>query len=512
MKVPDIKEIISTPGTFTMLLYFLGMGLMDVLIRTMLQGGTNISLYHIYVNSLLFALFFGILIILWETILPADKGGKDAIIRYYWIIAMNPLVSYLLPGRISESIIHDGVIGIIFILIPLLTVIGFKVGISKRLPRYLIFSSMSVILSLPALTINRVAVLAGDVPQFKLYEVLSVDLYLQSGWTYDLLVNQRYHLMIILLLAEVLVVYLLLAYRYYLPTLKNFIRTIKPFRTLHFIMMIFVGAIYLDWIAPEVSLKIIAINHIPYLITAALCAVMVWQFTTMLNDFYDTKIDSLVHPDRPLVSGSMPVTTYFDLLLLICFLSILLSLTLGSLIMLLNLIALSLAIIYSAPPIRLRDRLYGHICVGLGSLVGFYFGVYSPVYWRHGIYFTSRIDYRNIPYYPDVFFASLLIVTVLSISPLINALSDYEGDKNSGVKNVYTVLGLERGKKLVSVLIILLFISPLGLFAHMQDMVFLLTTGLISSVIFYKLEDHRPVFGMYFLVLIYLLLRFLSFI
>jgi len=77
---------------------------------------------------------------------------------------------------------------------------------------------------------------------------------------------------------------------------------------------------------------------------------------------------------------------------------------------------------------------------------------------------------------------------VFSLSPFINAIYDFEGDKKAGVRNIYTVLGFEKGKKIVSYLIIILFLTPLLIFQGTTDMLQILPASIISSFIFYKFE------------------------
>ncbi|MBS3817240.1 MAG: UbiA prenyltransferase family protein, partial [Candidatus Thermoplasmatota archaeon] len=98
---------------------------------------------------------------------------------------------------------------------------------------------------------------------------------------------------------------------------------------------------------------------------------------------------------------------------------------------------------------------------------------------------------------------------VFSISPLINAVSDYEGDKKAGVRNLYTIYGFEKGKKMVSILIVILFLTPLLIFHSLVEIIFLLVLSLISAFIFYRYEKYKVVLGLYFIVLIYILIRFL---
>ncbi|MGM0406261.1 MAG: hypothetical protein ACQEQM_09000, partial [Thermoplasmatota archaeon] len=85
-------------------------------------------------------------------------------------------------------------------------------------------------------------------------------------------------------------------------------------------------------------------------------------------------------------------------------------------------------------------------------------------------------------------------------------------DKKGGVKSIYTIYGLEKGKKIVSILILFLFLSPLLLFNSTVDILMLLSTSMASVLIFYLFEKYQAIFGIYFLVLIYVLARFLEFI
>ncbi len=93
---------------------------------------------------------------------------------------------------------------------------------------------------------------------------------------------------------------------------------------------------------------------------------------------------------------------------------------------------------------------------------------------------------------------------------MINAINDYEGDKKAGVNNVYTVYGFEKGKKIVSVLIIFLFMTPLLIFRGITDIMIIGPSALISSIVFYKFENYKFVLGLYFLILLYILIRFLG--
>ncbi len=490
MKTSDLNIKKIRPGASFILLYLLGVGILETILRIGILGNDHFSLPSLYINTMLFALFFGVIITILSFVLPEKKISciiKD-ISRYFWILGLNPLFSYYFYGEISERITSTEPI-ILFLLIFLLSSLFglkmfFRVGISKSI----VSSVVIFAASLPVFMINQGSWLEGTQPYFQL------------------------HLLIVILLLENLVIYSFFCYKFFSQTFTKVLKSIKVLRTLHFVMIVILGIIFVRQIAPKEALSFTSINHFPFIFLPVFCLVLLWQFTTLLNDLYDLEIDRQVHPNRPLVSEKFDRKLYTDILISIALLSSFLSFLIGLPLLILNIAALLLAILYSVPPFRLRNRPYGHICVGLGSVIGFLFGVYSPIYLTDRIYRYTPALSSDIPFFSEVFTVSILIVVVLSISPLINALSDYEGDKRSGVRNVYTVLGFERGKKIVSILIVFLFISPLLLFNSTLDLVFMLSTGLISSVVFYRFEDHRPVFGIYFIVLFYLILKFISYI
>ncbi len=514
MKSPCLSlDEINLKATMV-LLYILGVGLLDKVLRIILQGVFFFSFPLYYSNVLIYSLFFGIVLIILKAIDPHEKTSKTIryISNYFWIIAFNPVIQYMINGKVYPSLFSSELLSILFlaVILSVLLVINIvsKAGVVKS-----VLATFGIILvSIPVFLINRVSLIGGLQPSFKLYEIFTLDVFLKPGWSEALLTYQQYHLIVVFLLIENIIVYAYFTKLFHRDMFSSIIQSIRPFRTLHFVMMVILGSIFVSSIAPLEALSLSSINHIPFIVIPAFCLLLLWQFTTLLNDMYDLEIDIYAHPDRPLVSGNIGTALYKDLLLSIVILSSLLSLLLGIPLLLLNFGALLLGIIYSVPPFRLRDRIYGHICVGLGSLIGFIFGVYSPEFWRHGLYISSRVLERNIPFFPDVFFVSILIVVVLSISPLINALSDFEGDSKSGVKNVYTVLGFEKGKRLVSALIVILFMSPLLLFNSVWDFIVMFSAGVISSFVFFRFEDHRPVFGLYFLILLYVMFRFFGYI
>lgn len=526
-------------GPLFIVVYLLIIGSLEYSIRNLFTE-IDFSLLLMYEDILLISIFFFISLIFYIITVPDEK--KTDIVKnissYFWIIALSPILTQVLGGEcrttlflsfnlLSKSITFQskaniGVTVLLFImptLLSLLILLNQKkdIDIQNKILSPVISFFGVFITGVLIFFVRRVLLIYQQSFKYRLYDMyitssISNDMleYIEiEAWS-GMLINQGHLLSISLLIIEAI---LLITLLFYLADKKGFfsyINNIKPFRTLHFVVLVVIGVLVVQKIKPKYALEPLSSVHFPYVFFAALCSVLVWQFTAILNDIHDIEIDSLSHPDRPLIKESIDRKIYTDICMILPIASSLISLLLGFQILLLNLITIFLAVIYSVPPIRLRDRYYGHICVGLGSLIAFIFGVYSPVYWRMGVSINSEKYLRVIPFYPDVLKISVIILVVLSISPLINAIEDYQGDKKQGVKNLYTVFGYHTGKRMVTVLILLMFFSPLLIIHETIDFGVLVPVSVVASYVFFKYTEYRLIFGMYFVVIIFAIMRFLS--
>ena len=232
----------------------------------------------------------------------------------------------------------------------------------------------------------------------------------------------------------------------------------------------------------------------------AFSVAFLWQFTTMLNDIYDIEIDKIAHPERPLASGEVGLKKYWRWTYCVLFIGLVLSFVSGFIPLLLAIFYVFLSIIYSAPPIRIRNRWYGTSIIGIGS--GVYF---SMGYWTH--FWLSDLEYFYIEH-PTYTALSVLIIIIfaLSLAPNITAYKDYDGDVRAGVKTIYTILGRERGKKVVALTSILLFLIPSFLFFSWLNLLLSLISGILAYISFMRYECYSCVFAAYFSVLIYYLI------
>ncbi|MFQ5885042.1 MAG: hypothetical protein ACE5IO_08070, partial [Thermoplasmata archaeon] len=160
---------------------------------------------------------------------------------------------------------------------------------------------------------------------------------------------------------------------------------------------------------------------------------------------------------------------------------------------------------------RLRNSAFHSVAIGFASAAVFLFGFITP--------FTvigpaadgfPVISVGMTEPTSEVWSIALMIFVALSIAPMITDLKDYEADKKHKAQSIYVVFGLETGKKVVSALIIVLFLMPLLLFSSVVDIALFAILGIVSFFGFYKYESHELVFICYFAVLIYCLTRYLG--
>ncbi|MFQ6061224.1 MAG: UbiA family prenyltransferase [Thermoplasmata archaeon] len=237
----------------------------------------------------------------------------------------------------------------------------------------------------------------------------------------------------------------------------------------------------------------------------------------MINDIHDFEIDKESKSGRPLVLGLVEKTHYLEVAVTVAIVAFLTSLIIavavpyGFVFPLLTVVFLLIAYGYSAPPIRFRYNPFHSVAIGLASATVFLFGLLTPLtvfQETAGVLVPSKID-MSAPS-SEAWLIMLIILLALSVAPMITDLKDYEADKKAKVRSIYVVFGLDIGKKIVSVLTLVLFLLPLILFHSLLDIAVFLALSVLSFLSFYKLESYELVFSCYFVVLIYGLARYVG--
>jgi len=270
-----------------------------------------------------------------------------------------------------------------------------------------------------------------------------------------------------------------------------YLRSIRAMRTMHWIFMVLLGFI----IRPDEP------SVYDFLIPA-IAVIFMWQYTTMINDIYDLDIDRKAHPDRALVRGEISVEEYRNMANLSLIAGMLVSLMAGPFVVIMNLLFFALAVLYSRPPVRIRNRWYGTAVMGSASSIELAAG-YLSHYW------LSDMDFFYTAPGTHLFWSMLVIVFLaLSIAPNITAYKDYEGDVEAGAKTIYTILGKERGKNLVSASLFLLFLLPAALFPSFFNAGLSFVLGISAFISLHRYECTACVFFFYFVEMIYFIYYF----
>ncbi len=242
-------------------------------------------------------------------------------------------------------------------------------------------------------------------------------------------------------------------------------------RTIHFVMMVFLG-FYL--IKPNLDWSVIPgrINTIT-IILASLSSVFGWFFIVGINNYYDWESDMITNIKRGLPSGYYTPQDLLDFSLMSLVIGFFLLLPLGFLPIFFYSVFVFLGFIYSYPPLYLKQYGVKTIFIGTGSALIFSVGYFTPVY----TYLFPSLDFH----FWLLFF---IVLIIFSIGSIINDLKDYESDRVSGVKTVFTWLGKERGLLFSSVILLIAFslpvlICPQGIFIFP-------VLAVIASYLFYR--------------------------
>ena len=248
---------------------------------------------------------------------------------------------------------------------------------------------------------------------------------------------------------------------------KALLKELSSFRTLHFILMVAVGIYF------KKTLSLLSFPDFLYILAGIFLIVIVWLSTLLINSVYDLPIDRISNPNRPLVKGEINPSLYFNLSFVFSIIALVVSVVLGIIPFMLTIISLLSSLAYSMPPLRLRKRLFSTLFIGWGSSLAFFIG-----YFNH-----TRI--LEISINSDAILLAILIFIAFSIGPMTKDLKDYQGDLQHGVKTFFTVYGMEKGTKIVAVLLGVSLLIPLLLFHKIIDIIFFVLVSVLISLIFY---------------------------
>lgn len=161
---------------------------------------------------------------------------------------------------------------------------------------------------------------------------------------------------------------------------------------------------------------------------------MVCATSQAVNDWFDRHVDAINEPNRPIPSGRIPGRWGLGIALGWGALSLLLGAFLGGWVLAATLVALTLAWIYSAPPLRLkRNGWWGNTAVAIS---------YEGIAWFTG----AAVMLGSLPPMPIILLALLYSLGAHGIMTL-NDFKALEGDLRMGVMSLPAQLGVDRAAR-----------------------------------------------------------------
>lgn len=150
-----------------------------------------------------------------------------------------------------------------------------------------------------------------------------------------------------------------------------------------------------------------------------------------VNDWFDRHVDAINEPNRPIPSGRIPGRWGLYISLIGTVLSLLVATLLGIWVLAATVLALVLAWVYSAPPLRLKQNgWWGNAAVGLS---------YEGIAWFTG----AAAMLHALPGVPILLLAGLYSLGAHGIMTL-NDFKAVEGDRKMGVASLPVQLGVAR--------------------------------------------------------------------
>ncbi len=443
--------------------------------------------------------FFFYLLVLLAGILVISFIGKTEIIKTtlivssgFILIILPPLIDrfiflrsypyeYILPREFVKNLIT------FFLFTP-----KPGLGIMAEISAILVLASFYVLIKsrslLRALLTGLVIYLIGGLSA-------APRLYLPIPSMKNLLIWQSRHIIYFCFyLGLCIILGILFLYRTNKALPRAFLKELCSFRTLHFILMIIVGVYF------NKNLIFSGFPDFLYILTSIVLIVIIWLSTVLINNVYDLPIDKISNPSRPLVKGDISPSLYLNLSFVLSVIALSVSIVLGIMPFLLTLISLLSSLAYSMPPLRLRKRLFSTLFIGWGSSLAFLIGYFSH----------SLIS--NISISSDALFLALLIFIAFSVGPLTKDIKDYKGDLKHGVKTFFTVYGMEKGTKIVAVLLGISLLIPLLLFHKIMDIIIFVSLSVLISLSFYLRGKLAISYSGYGIVFSYCALRILGII
>ncbi len=243
---------------------------------------------------------------------------------------------------------------------------------------------------------------------------------------------------------------------------------------------------------------------------AIVAAVVAWQVSTIWNDLSDRDSDRPNRSGRSLASGLVDPSLLWNISLVLIFVTVAVSLLLSFEQALIISAIVLMGAAYSLKPIRFKEHLLSPLLIGLGAFLAFLYGYLTPFSIVGGPtpYLTGAVSFPQLD--ADGLLIGAFMFLGLVIGSMVTDIDGYDEDRKAGVRTIYTSLGLEKGKRLVSALVLIGGLMPLFLFDQALDLAVFPVLAAITFIVFLRKGSSRPVLLIALVGLTYAAVRYLG--
>jgi len=250
--------------------------------------------------------------------------------------------------------------------------------------------------------------------------------------------------------------------------LLSMLKNIRLVRSSAFVTAVLLGGSVRHWLTERM-------NFLDLLLGAG-AIFLAWQVSIMINDITDVSVDKISNTKRPIPSGMVTVDEYKTLSCILSVLALSFAMVINFKVFIMTSLALMAAYIYSVPPFRLRKNLLGNIVIGLSLSMSFIVGICAS---GSGHLWTD-----------DITIVCGLIFIFGAGIPMAKDIKDIEGDRENGIKNLFTLYGKEKGKIFTLIIIFLIINVSTVILSNLLPFFF----SLIAGFIYYKWESIKAVY------------------
>ncbi|MCW1888006.1 MAG: UbiA family prenyltransferase [Candidatus Moranbacteria bacterium] len=251
----------------------------------------------------------------------------------------------------------------------------------------------------------------------------------------------------------------------------------------------------LAWHFEELSLSLSLFSFLAYSLLIV-SVIFAWITSVIINDIYDTPIDELTNPDRPLIQKNIPHKTYLTYGLYFFFFSLLFAGLVSPTALFLIFLYQVFAYMYSVPPLRIkRFPVIATLLAAFANILIFSLGY---------ITLSQESSLSSLP-------ASILLYLLLALTVglTLKDFKDISGDFKDTVFTIPVLLGEALAKQVIGSLIFCIFaLSPIIL---NQPSLFPLSF-LMASLAFYTIQkgtsQKKSLFSYHRFSLLFFLLLF----